>query len=209
MDVGTELRKGRERSGISLAAVAAATKIGVANLQAIERGDFARLPGGVFTRGFLRAYAREVGLDPEETVQHYLSQITPPQPAQPSSSDARNEQNVLSPVEMEELERRSQHKQLLGGAIVLLIGPFLYFAIFGRQSGATSGAAGQSPPAATLHSCQAGSRHDRCAGGDQGSLARGGPLGGETSPRDSTGGRLLGLGHRRRPSGIAAAHGCR
>ena len=149
MDVGTELRKGRERRGISLAAVAGATKISVANLQAIERGDFDRLPGGVFTRGFLRAFAHEVGLDPEETVQHYLGQLEPPQPAEPTSSDALGEQNVLGPVEMEELERRSQNKQLLGGAILLLIGPFLYFAIFGRQSSATSGVAGPSPPAAT------------------------------------------------------------
>ena len=46
MDVGTELRNGRERRGISLAVLAATTKISVANLQAIERGDFARLPGG-------------------------------------------------------------------------------------------------------------------------------------------------------------------
>ena len=81
--------KGRERRGLSLAAVAAATKISVATLQAMERGDFARLPGGVFTRGFLRAYAREVGLDPEETVQHYLSQFEPPPPTEPTAIDAR------------------------------------------------------------------------------------------------------------------------
>ena len=56
----------------------------------------------------------------------------------------------LSPVEMEELERRSQRKQLIGGAIVLLIGPFLYFTIFGRHSGATSSVAGQSPPPAAV-----------------------------------------------------------
>lgn len=150
MDVGTELRNGRERRGISLAAVAAATKISIANLRAIERGDFARLPGGVFTRGFLRVYAREVGLDPEETVQRYLNQIAPPEPAQPNPSDALREQNVLTPIEMEELERLSQRKQLLGGAIVLLIGPLLYFAIFGRHSRATSSVAGQSPSASTL-----------------------------------------------------------
>ena len=51
MDVGTELRNGRERRGMSLAVLASNTKIGVATLQAMERGDFARLPGGVFTRG--------------------------------------------------------------------------------------------------------------------------------------------------------------
>ena len=89
MDVGTELREGSRAPRNVARRLAAATKISVANLQAMERGDFARLPGGVFTRGFLRAYAREVGLDPEETVQHYLSQFEPPQPAEPTSSDAR------------------------------------------------------------------------------------------------------------------------
>ena len=83
MDIGTELREGRERRGMSLSVLAAATKISVATLQAMERGDFARLPGGVFTRGFLRAYSREVGLDPEQTVQHYLDQFEPPPPLEP------------------------------------------------------------------------------------------------------------------------------
>ena len=36
---------------------------------------------------------------------------------------------------MEELERRSQRKQLIGGAVVLLLGPFLYFTFLGRHSG--------------------------------------------------------------------------
>jgi cytoskeletal protein RodZ len=150
MDLGTELRNGRERRGMSLAVLASSTKIGVATLQAMERGDFARLPGGVFTRGFLRAYAREVGLDPEEMVQHYLAEFEPPPPVEPGAYPDDVEHADIGPVEMEEIERRNQRKQLIGGAVVLLISPFLYFMFLGRHSGAPSSVAAQSPPPAAV-----------------------------------------------------------
>jgi len=44
-------------------------------LEALERGDIKRLPGGIFTRAFVRAYAAEVGLDPDGTVQELLAQF--------------------------------------------------------------------------------------------------------------------------------------
>jgi cytoskeleton protein RodZ len=156
MDVGTELRSGRERRGISLAVLASKTKIGVATLQAMERGDFARLPGGIFTRGFLRAYAREVGLNPEEMVQHYLAEFEPPPPAEPTAYDGGDvEDRDLSPVEMEELERRNSRRQLIGGAVVLLLGPFLYFTFLGRHSGGSANVEGQLPPPAAVNPAKA------------------------------------------------------
>ncbi|HXH07271.1 MAG TPA: helix-turn-helix transcriptional regulator, partial [Vicinamibacterales bacterium] len=68
------LRQAREQAGLSLADLSARTKIRVSHLDAIERGAFDRLPGGIFTRGYLRAYAREVGLDPEAVVRDYLAE---------------------------------------------------------------------------------------------------------------------------------------
>lgn len=68
------LRHAREQAGLSLEELAARTKIRIAHLEAIERGAFDRLPGGIFTRGYLRAYAREVGLDPEAVVRDYLAE---------------------------------------------------------------------------------------------------------------------------------------
>lgn len=150
MDLGTELRNGRERRGISLAVLAGTTKIGVATLQAMERGDFGRLPGGIFTRGFLRAYAREVGLDPELMVQQYLAEFEPSLPTKPTAPGSDPGERDLGPVEMEELERRSQRKQLVAGAVVLMLGPFLYFTFLGRHSGANRSAAHQTPPPAAV-----------------------------------------------------------
>src|SRR5205823_12009842 len=74
-DVGSKLRAARERRGLSLRQIASATKISIGALEALERNDLARLPGGIFSRAFVRSYASEVGLDPDETIQEFLSQF--------------------------------------------------------------------------------------------------------------------------------------
>jgi cytoskeleton protein RodZ len=74
-DVGACLRDARERKGMSLRQIAAATRISVQALDAIERNDIRRLPGGIFSRAFVRGYAHEVGLDPEETVRDFVEQF--------------------------------------------------------------------------------------------------------------------------------------
>ena len=56
---------------MTLAEVSAATKIPVSKLQAIERDDIESLPGGIFTRGFVRSYAETVGLDPQDTLAQF------------------------------------------------------------------------------------------------------------------------------------------
>src|SRR5882724_9503133 len=72
---GAKLRDARERRGVSLRQIANITKISVSALEALERNDVSRLPGGIFSRAFIRSYASEVGLDPEETVQQFLAQF--------------------------------------------------------------------------------------------------------------------------------------
>ena len=75
VDFGTYLREARERRGVSLGQIAAATKISLSALEALERNDISRLPGGIFTRAFVRAYAREVGLDAEATVREFVGRF--------------------------------------------------------------------------------------------------------------------------------------
>jgi cytoskeletal protein RodZ len=74
-DFGAHLRQAREQRGISLRDIAARTKISVLALEALERNDVSRLPGGIFTRAFVRAYANEVGLDAEDTVRRFLARF--------------------------------------------------------------------------------------------------------------------------------------
>ena len=59
---GTVLREARERRQVSLADVARQTKVSVTALQLLEAGKFADLPHETFVRGFIRSYARTVGI---------------------------------------------------------------------------------------------------------------------------------------------------
>ena len=69
---GEEFKRERELRQISLREVSEATKISVRYLAALENNDFTYLPGGVFNRGFVRAFARFIGVDPEAMVNAYL-----------------------------------------------------------------------------------------------------------------------------------------
>jgi len=82
--LGEELKKRREARSISLNDIAESTKISTRYLKAIEAGNYSVLPGGIFTRSFIRAYAREVGMGEEEAVGLYHQQIAPPSPEQPA-----------------------------------------------------------------------------------------------------------------------------
>jgi cytoskeletal protein RodZ len=72
---GGSLRRARERRGVTVHQIAAATKIPAAALEALERNESSRLPGGIFSRAFVRAYAAEVGLDAERTVCEFLKRF--------------------------------------------------------------------------------------------------------------------------------------
>lgn len=69
--IGTFLRRERELRGIALDEVADATRIPVRQLERLEEDRFAELPGEVFIKGYLRAYARSVGLSSDEVVARY------------------------------------------------------------------------------------------------------------------------------------------
>jgi hypothetical protein len=75
LDFGAKMRRARERRGLSLAEIAAATKIAPAALEALERNDISRLPGGIFSRAFVRSYAAQVGLDPEATIREFIARF--------------------------------------------------------------------------------------------------------------------------------------
>ncbi len=72
MSFGEEIRRERELRQISLREVAQATKINLRYLEAMERNDFAYLPGGLFNRAFVRAYCQHIGVDSESMVNAYL-----------------------------------------------------------------------------------------------------------------------------------------
>jgi cytoskeletal protein RodZ len=72
--LGEELKREREYREISLREISEATKINIRMLEAIENDNYSILPGGIFNRNFIRAYAEFIGLDPEIAVRKYLVQ---------------------------------------------------------------------------------------------------------------------------------------
>ena len=89
--LGEELKRRREERNISLTDISEATRIGTRFLKAIESDNYSILPGGIFTRSFIRAYAKQVGLNEDEAVARYQLQVTgpaaeaPPQPQAPEN----------------------------------------------------------------------------------------------------------------------------
>ena len=69
---GEKLKLEREKRTITLEQISSSTKIGTRMLQALEEDKFNQLPGGIFNKGFVRAYARCLGLDEDQTVADYL-----------------------------------------------------------------------------------------------------------------------------------------
>jgi cytoskeletal protein RodZ len=68
---GEKLRLERERKNITLEQISVSTKIAIRLLRAIEEDHFDQLPGGIFNKGFVRAYSRVLGLDEEQTLAEF------------------------------------------------------------------------------------------------------------------------------------------
>jgi cytoskeleton protein RodZ len=68
---GDRLRREREMRGITLDEICESTKIARRHLEALEKERFDQLPGGVFNKGFVRAYARFLGIDEDQAVADY------------------------------------------------------------------------------------------------------------------------------------------
>ncbi len=81
--LGEELKRRREEQGLTLAQISDATRIGTRFLRAIETDDFSVLPEGIYTRSFIRAYAKHVRMDEEQAMRLFQEQTgTPEQTAE-------------------------------------------------------------------------------------------------------------------------------
>jgi cytoskeletal protein RodZ len=135
-DFGGKLRAARERRGISLRQIANATKISVAVLEALERNDISRLPGGIFGRAFVRSYAVEVGLDPETTIQDFIAQF----PADSVTAGHPTSAHVEDHEAHESDRRMATTFVRLVAISVPLAAAVVYFGLSGRQGTHTEAA---------------------------------------------------------------------
>jgi len=129
IDVGTELAQAREQRAMSLADISRRTRIGMPALRAIERNDAGALPGGIYTRGMLRAYAREVGCDPEAIVTRFREQCdTHDSNANIDvaiGAERRRPPEPLHSADIDAMDRRNMYLQI-GVWLLLLFGGSAY-----------------------------------------------------------------------------------
>jgi cytoskeletal protein RodZ len=123
-DFGMKMKRLREERGVSLRQIADATKLSVGALEALERNDIERLPGGIYSRAFVRSYAIEVGLDPEQTVRDFMVQF-------PHDSVTAGSPHAPQQGHTPRTRRRGSAVAIV--AISVLIGVILFFTLASRQ----------------------------------------------------------------------------
>jgi cytoskeletal protein RodZ len=130
---GASFKQARESKGVSLDQIAIETRISTRFLSAIENEEFHLLPGGIFNRGFVRAFAEKVGLDADQAVADYerLAEVRQPEVASgPEPEPARRKDRHLYPIAI--------------GALILVIAIFY---VLTRESGHTAQTASAPAPA--------------------------------------------------------------
>ena len=122
MDIGSELRRARLARRLSLDDIARTTKISQSVLRSLENNAFHDVPGGLFTRGYLRAYATSVGLNSEPIVAAYREEFDPPVAAVPEADSAGANSGHVDPHwTVEESDASSRHSEILQFAVILVV----------------------------------------------------------------------------------------
>src|SRR5258705_7417995 len=149
-DFGGKLRQARERRGISLRQIASSTKIAAAALDALEKNDISKLPGGIFSRAFVRSYAVEVGLDPDDTVKEFLERFNqePPPSAEAMAAAIPEEEK-----QFEQRQRQAVKALAFGGAllvVLIVVGDFVFRGRSASPPAQTPAPAAAEPPPAPV-----------------------------------------------------------
>ena len=143
---GETLKRERELRKITLREVSEATKIGLRYLEALEANRFDQLPGGLFNKGFIRAYAKFIGLDGEAMVNAYLFDLKgqeTPQPQRPRYAGFSLEEASLPVPPPEKPSPAPSRRWMLAGiagAAVLLLAAGLWLLVFRDASPPSGGA---------------------------------------------------------------------
>ena len=121
-DFGSRMRQAREQRGTSLRQIAEKTKISVSVLEALERNDISRLPGGIFSRAFVRSYAAEIGMDPEHTVREFIAQF-------PNDSVTAGSPHVLIDDGSHDRRRLDPRAVMIVATIVLVAAAIIFWSL--------------------------------------------------------------------------------
>jgi cytoskeleton protein RodZ len=126
-DTDQSLKTAREARGLSLSDIFQATRVSMINLQALENGDFKALPPPVYTRNFIRKYARAVGADEMPFLKRYERYLE-------SQNPPREEPGVQKPWP----DTGRRYRFLFGSLAIVIVAGILVYALFlYDQSGRT------------------------------------------------------------------------
>ena len=146
---GETLKRERELREISLRQISEATKINIRFLEALEANRFDGLPGGLFNKGFIRAYAKFVGIDGEAMVNSYLQDLKEQVPGNEGAS-AREASKLHRPTEVllrraapvsDRVSKRGGTAKALAAAIERITPEAVRPAVTGIEEGHASGPA--------------------------------------------------------------------
>jgi transcriptional regulator with XRE-family HTH domain len=119
--VGERLRAAREARGLTLAQVAAETRIPQRHLQTIEAGDFTALPARTYAISFSKNYARTVGLDADRVAEDVRGELNALDPA------PRSRPPGFEPGDPARVPSRALAWISAGAVILLLAGLFAFY----------------------------------------------------------------------------------
>ena len=112
--VGEFFRQVRETKGLTVDEVASKTRIRTDFIKALEEGNYAKLPDQVFARGFVRSYARSLGLDEEDAIHRFVQSAG-------AFYEKQGERERLRQRQVEEERRRTANRKAVGIAIAVAI----------------------------------------------------------------------------------------
>ena len=138
---GEELRRQRELRSVSLREISDATKINIRFLEALEENDFKHLPGGQFNKGFIRAYARHIGVDGEDMVNAYILEVRRQEEATPQGRTSSARQR-LDPA-----DKRALAALAILAVLVVLLALGIWFVFFHGKRAKSSDASREARPA--------------------------------------------------------------
>lgn len=126
--VGEFFRQVRETKGLTVDEVASKTRIRTDFVKALEEGNFAKLPDQVFARGFVRSYARSLGLDEEDAIHRFVQSAG-------AFYEKQGERERLRQRQVEEERRRKANRKAVGIAIAVAIATLVF--LLSREQSST------------------------------------------------------------------------
>ena len=126
---GEYLKRERELRGMAVADLSATLKLSVTTIKAIEEDDYAKLPHSSYVKGFIRAYARQVGLDEHDCAlryEAYLKELEDKEREKTKPTRANAEQGA----EKRQGRRLTYIISFAGAAVLVIIIVSFYFILF-------------------------------------------------------------------------------